>query len=255
MEKVISTELERFSEKLLSQDERQVLKGVEFNKLPQTFEVSPTVYKACLEVWEAFEKYEPIKESQAWDRATKYYKKKADKGDEEAIKFLNRRSSYWDKVEKTIEFGRQIYRQEKDIVVGRVHTGSHRNINTRNNLDGIADEEAIVNIHSHPSNLTFSEGDVIYAVADLKEVPLSCLYYVVGSKNLNLLCPTIETPRIKLEVLRKELGRTFDEEYRFAVAPEAEKEKLAVERIRRLADRFKLGYYVSERDIRLDRIK
>ena len=254
MEITSSEYKDRYPFSVFSEDEQNAISGLKYLNLPPEFKLSPFVLKSVDQVWDSFDNYEPIKESAAHDRATKYFADKAAQGDEEAIQWLNRRNSYWSEVKKDTEFGRQIYRLGNEIVVGNVHKGMKRSIDLRQELDGIPDDKSIVQIHNHPNDMTFSEKDLMGAFANIPKIPKHCIYIATGPTKISVMFPTIETPRPEVEMLYNQLKRDFDEKYHVTELPLDEQLSAQLRLITEIASNFRLAYFYGDRNGTLNKM-
>lgn len=239
---------DRYPLSVLSEDEQKALSGISYSNVPTEFHMSHLVASSVIQVWSAFDNFEPKMESAAHQRASMYFTERAAKGDEEAIRWLNRRDSYWREVKKDTEFGRQIYLLGNEIVVGNIHKGTKRSINLRQELDGIPDDKSIIEIHNHPNDMTFSEKDLMGAFANSPKIPNRCIYVAVGPTKISIMYPTIETPRPEVEILYEQLKRDFDEKYHVTELPLEEQLSIQLRLITDIASNFRIAYFYGDRN-------
>lgn len=234
----------------LSEDEHKVLfEGVPYDELPESFTISETVLESCLDVWNTFSTsdFSPMYYS-ARERARAFYLKRLGEGGEEQDN-ARQHLAHLDREEKyETEYGLQMYLVDNKIIKGRVHRGKRKSILLRNKLDQIPDEQSVVNIHNHPNDLTFSLQDIITVIADVENVPHRCLYLVVTSAHLYLIFPTINTVRVDLEVLRKQLEEANEDMWEVAGLEGEARAEAQLKYVSAACKKSYLGFYYSQKD-------
>jgi hypothetical protein len=252
---IISAKQENEPSKLniLSADETAVLSGVEYDNTPKNFTISATTLEACMEVWKAFDMHEPLFQSRAHQRLANFLQENSPIANSHDLEFAKRAKESWLDVKKDREFGLQFYQVGNELIKGAVHPGKRRTILLRNDLDGIADSQSILHIHTHPDDMMMSAGDLIGMVADMDKVPAKCLYLVITPKRLHLMFPTNETQRYPLDGLRDLIREKFGSLYEEAAKSRNEYGGQP-ELIKALAKFFKLGYYSGGRKLTLPRV-
>lgn len=134
------------------------------------------------------------------------------------------------------------------MIVGNIHQGKSRTIDLRQQLDGIPDENSVVQIHNHPDDMTFSERDLMGAFANNHKIPSRCVYIAIGPTKFSVMFPTIETPRPEVADLYDHLKRNFDEKYRITELPKDEQLESQIRLISEITKNFQLGYFYGDRD-------
>lgn len=239
---------------VLSSDEIGVIEGIQYERLPATFSLSNTVFEACTDVYTAFERYEPRRQSKAKQNLATYLKSVEATTDHYDRDFIERSNESWLDVQKDQEFGLQFYRSDEDLVKGRVHTGERKSILLRNTLDGIADNKSVVQIHSHPNDRSQSVADIRTIVIDANSVPKKCLYSVVTANFLHVMFPTQETVRYSFDEFNDIIEQRFNPSYEEILSATSDYEMARSLLIRSAAEYFRLGYYSGPKGLILPRV-
>jgi hypothetical protein len=247
-------ENKKFSFDVLSSDENEAIQGINYAKLPKTFSLSQTVFEACIDVYAAFERYQPRHQSEAKRRLADYFKSIDGIADGYDLEFIERSQDPWHDVEKNQEFGLQFYLDKQELVRGKVHTGGRRKITLRANLDGIPDNKSVVQIHSHPNEMPQSVGDVRGMIVDSKFVPERCLYTVVTANFLHVMFPTNQTNRYDFDEFNDLFERKFESSYDEILSATNNYEQAHATLMRTMSEHFRLGYYSGPKDLILPRI-
>jgi hypothetical protein len=72
--------------------------------------------------------------------------------------------------------------------------------------DGIPDNKAVINVHTHPEDTCFSREDFAIMLEALPEVPRRCIKTVITPNFVYLTFPTVESPRLENEAMRNYLN-------------------------------------------------
>lgn len=247
-------ENKRFPFDVLSPDEMMAIRGIEYSRLPANFTLSPMVFAAGNDVYAAFERYVPHKQSEAKKRLTNYFKSIEGTTNGYDLEFIKKAKEPWLDVEKDQEFGLQFYEDAGELVRGKVHTGQRRSILLRNNLDGIPDNLSVVQIHCHPNEMTQSVGDVVGIVADVDSVPSRCIYKVVTASYMHVMFPTIETQRYGIDEVRALISERFGPLYDETLSATKDFYQAQDKLMKAVAGYFKLGYYSGTKGFVLPRV-
>ena len=104
------------------------------------------------------------------------------------------------------EFSLKLYLVNGQYIKGNVHKGKEGHIPHVLQRDEILDNQSVVNIHTHPSNLAFSREDIRTMLAEDPSVPKRCLNIALTPDYLFLTFPTTDSPRMDKDELIDFLG-------------------------------------------------
>jgi hypothetical protein len=170
----------------LEETTRSLIEGVPYADLPQEFTLDLRIYsllesinQTMLANFEERKKKsaEPSSLSNiAKERVRAYYLAHP----EEPDAHLHIASTYEKRVIKLHEFSQKLYLLDQDVYVGEQHEGEENRANRRPKADGIDDELAIIDIHTHPSTSPFSRNDLAIMVKTDQHPQNKCLFLVAA---------------------------------------------------------------------------
>jgi hypothetical protein len=185
---------------------RALIEGVAYDELPDEFSLDGRIAELFTTIRESVDSDKnsrstnPLLE-ELKRRVRQHYQERSDDPNAQA------HLSHVDQVDevRTREFSQKMYLVNGEVVSGQPHRGEERSVGTERKKDGIDDEKAIVDIHTHPSTSPFSRGDFGVMLKTDQNAPEKCVYLVAAGE-INLVGVIAkDAVRKTAEELREEL--------------------------------------------------
>lgn len=187
----------------LKKDEaaKKILEGISVDQLPDSLEFGTWLSDMDSEIMTAVLQHK-AKSSSIFEKARKrlrdHYLSQGNVSDDDKQHLTEQ------EMPMSAEFSLRIYSANGSIVKGKIHKGlgSVAVASFEPGADGFPDEQAIVKVHSHPTNSGFSRGDFMVMLSNDQTNPEKCLYPVITPDYTMVTFNTTESPRLEGEELR-----------------------------------------------------